>query len=163
MGAGMAFKAAGRRHFSLLAFGFAQVAIDVEPALAMALGWPVLHGWTHTYLGATAIGVVVALACRPLCTPILRRFNQELRFHHQQRFEAAESVPWHAALLGALAGTWSHVALDSLMHADMRPLAPFANGNALLEAVTLTQLHLGVVAAGVIGLALWIALDGDRA
>lgn len=29
-------------------------------------------------------------------------------------------------LLGAAAGAYSHIVLDSIMHADMAPLAPFA-------------------------------------
>jgi membrane-bound metal-dependent hydrolase YbcI (DUF457 family) len=37
-----------------------------------------------------------------------------------------------AVTLGAIAGTYSHVVLDSLLHADMRPFAPFSAANPLL-------------------------------
>jgi hypothetical protein len=46
------------------------------------------------------------------------------------------------------------VLLDSIMHADMAPLAPFASSNAMLGAVSLRALHLGCVASGAAGVAL---------
>jgi hypothetical protein len=44
------------------------------------------------------------------------------------------------------------VILDSLMHADMLPLAPFSVANPLLQAVSLGTLHLARLAAGVLAL-----------
>lgn len=43
------------------------------------------------------------------------------------------------------------------MHADMHPLAPLTSANPLLGAVSLEALHLGLVAAGVVGLVLLAA------
>jgi membrane-bound metal-dependent hydrolase YbcI (DUF457 family) len=43
--------------------------------------------------------------------------------------------------LGAAAGSYSHVVLDSLMHRDITPFAPFSNANPLLQAVSLRTLH----------------------
>ena len=60
-------------------------------------------------------------------------------------------ISWPAAITGAFVGTYSHVALDSLMHADMRPLAPFSETNALLHLVSLGALHLGCVLSGLLG------------
>ena len=73
MGPGLAIKAAGGRYFSVLAFGIAQVAMDIEPLSGMIRGADVLHGWSHSYVGATAIGLLVLLLAPPLCRPILRR------------------------------------------------------------------------------------------
>ena len=44
-------------------------------------------------------------------------------------------------LMGSALGAYSHILLDSLMHADMTPWAPFATGNALLGLVSLEALH----------------------
>ena len=73
MGPGLAIKAAGGRYFSVLAFGIAQVAMDIEPLSGMIRGADVLHGWSHSYVGATAIGLLVLLLAPPLCRPILPR------------------------------------------------------------------------------------------
>ena len=53
--------------------------------------------------------------------------------------------------LGAIIGTYSHVLLDSLMHADMHPFAPFSDRNPLLGAVFLNTLHGFCLLAGVVG------------
>lgn len=50
--------------------------------------------------------------------------------------------------MGAALGTYSHVVLDRVMHADTRPLAPFAGTNAILGAVAVGALHLVCVAGG---------------
>jgi len=154
MGPAMVVKGIAGRHFSLIAFGMAQVVIDIEPAVGMLRGAEVLHGWTHTYLGATLIAIAVALAARPAGHAILRWWNAHLD-RSLVWLGTREPITWSAAVSGAFIGTYSHVALDSLMHADLRPFAPFGDANALLDAVTFTQLHVGCVASGVVGLALW--------
>lgn len=48
MGPGMALKAMAGRHFSLVSFGVAQVAMDIEPLVHMLRGDRMLHGFTHS-------------------------------------------------------------------------------------------------------------------
>ena len=47
--------------------------------------------------------------------------------------------------------TYSHVVLDSIMHSDMRPLAPLSGDNVLLHVVSAGGLHLLCVLSGVLG------------
>jgi len=54
--------------------------------------------------------------------------------------------------MGGILGAYSHVALDSIMHADMTPLAPWTQANPWLHALTLTELEVSCVLSGVIGL-----------
>ena len=60
------------------------------------------------------------------------------------------------AAAGAFIGTYSHVALDSLMHLDIRPFAPFSDDNAILGAISYPMLHVACAVAGVAGVALWL-------
>jgi membrane-bound metal-dependent hydrolase YbcI (DUF457 family) len=53
-----------------------------------------------------------------------------------------ERFQFRSSLIAIMFGGWSHVFLDSLMHADQRPLAPFSNVNALLGLVPVEALHL---------------------
>ena len=157
MGPGLAIKAVAGRHFSVLVFGIAQVAMDIEPAIGMMREAPVLHGWTHSYIGATAIGIAVLLLAPVLCRPILRRWNRELGHHRLGWLKSDEDIGWTAAATGAFLGTYSHVVLDSIMHADITPLSPWSQANGLLGCVSLDALHVACVAAGVFGVAAWIA------
>jgi hypothetical protein len=154
MGPAVVVKAAAGRHFSLIAFGLAQAAMDIEPAVGMLRGAEVLHGWTHTYVGATVIGAAVLGVARPLGHAMLRWWNAHLD-RSLAWLATREPITWPAAAAGAFVGTFSHVALDSLMQADLQPFAPFASGNPLLHGVGFLALHVACVAAGIVGLALW--------
>lgn len=156
MGPGLALKSVAGNHFSVLMFGVAQVAIDIEPGIGMLRGSATLHGWTHTYLGATIIAAAVLMLGRPLCLAILKRWNRELVAHRHSWLTSPENLTWPAAAAGAFIGTYSHVALDSLMHFDIRPFSPFSSDNGLLNLVSYQALHVGCVVAGVAGVLLWV-------
>lgn len=152
MGAGLAAKAALDRHFSVLTFGIAQIAMDIEPLIGMIRDVDVLHGPTHTYIGALAIGFAVMLVSPFICRPILRRYNYEARAMRASWLACPEHFSKGAVALGAFIGTLSHVLLDSLMHADVRPFWPVSNSNPLLGLVSVDAVYqlcfwLGVASA----------------
>lgn len=158
MGPGLAVKSVAGDRFSLLMFGVAQVAIDIEPGIGLLRGSDVLHGWTHTYVGATLIAALVLALGRPACQAVLRRWNRELQAHGLGWLGSPDRIGWGSATAGAFAGTYSHVLVDSVMHADMRPLAPLSDANALMAALSYDALHVSCALAGLAGLCLWVAL-----
>jgi hypothetical protein len=156
-GPAAAVKAAAPRHFSFTMFVFTNVVIDVEPLYFMLIeDWPI-HRFCHTYLGATVAALTCFFIGRPVCSWALRLWNSRLD-EAQARWLGVETrIAALPALTGALIGSWSHVLLDSLMHPDMNPLAPFAKGNAMLQWVTLGELELFCVVTGVLGAAVLLA------
>jgi uncharacterized membrane protein YvlD (DUF360 family) len=156
MGPGLAIKAVAGARFSVLTFGLAQIVMDIEPLVGMMRGATVLHGATHTYLAAIFIAIVVAVIAPPICRPILRRWNRELSLHGLAWLTGAESWSAGPVFTGAFAGTLSHVALDSVMHSDITPLAPWLNSNILLGVVSISSLHLVCVATAVLGFVIWL-------
>jgi len=143
LGPGAVFKSIGGDHFSLLVFGGSQVLIDLEPAYRMYVGDPILHGVTHTILGALAIGVAATLIGKPISECFLRFLSV-----------TNARMSWTAAISGAFLGTFSHVILDAIMHADMMPWAPITTGNKLLFRLSVSQLHLLCIALGITGMVL---------
>ena len=141
LGPGAVFKAIGGRHFSFMVFGGAQVLMDIEPLMRILRGDFVLHGYTHTIAGALLIGIVAALIGKPISASVL----SALRIPHHP-------LTWLAASSGAFVGTFSHVALDALMHADMQPWWPMATGNGLLGAMDVERLHMACAVLGALGL-----------
>lgn len=125
--------------------------MDLEPVVRMIRDDVVLHGFVHTYLGATLIGLVSAVVGRPICQALLDRWTPDPGATFETWVRGPKLISWPAAIIGALAGTYSHVFLDSVMHADMRPLAPFPGGNALLGIIAPGWLHVGCVLSGVLG------------
>ena len=141
LGPGAAFKAIGGRHFSFMVFGGAQVLMDIEPLVAILRGSPVLHGVTHTILGALVIGLVAGAIGRPISEFVLRL----LRIRHHP-------MTWPVSFLSGLVGTYSHIGLDAVMHRDMEPFWPFAAGNPLLGLMSVEGLHVLCLVAGLLGL-----------
>ena len=143
LGPGLVFKAIGGRRFSFMVFGGSQVLMDIEPVIGILRGWPVLHGYTHTVLGALVIGTIAGIIGRPISELALRL----LRIAHPP-------FTWGSAFAGAYIGTLSHVAFDAVMHADMNPFRPLLAGNPWLGAVSIETLHLACFISGGLGLAL---------
>jgi hypothetical protein len=156
LGPGIALKAGLGDRISLLAFGLAQVAMDLEPLVGLLSGAPILHGSTHTYLAALFIGLAVAFITPPLGRPILRRWNRELTYYRLDWLVRPVSIARGPVMLGALSGTFSHIALDSLMHADMQPLAPWSSANDWLGMMPMSTLFGGCVLSGVLGAIAWL-------
>ena len=156
MGPGLAFKAVGGRHFSVLVFGIAQVIIDIEPLIGMVTGAEVLHGWTHSYFGATFLGLLSMLLAPPLCRPILARWNSELGHHRLGWLGSPPEIGLLPVATGAFVGTYSHVVLDSIMHVDMKPFFPWSAANDLHGFISISVLHSVCVVAGFIGVAAWL-------
>ena len=78
--------------------------MDIEPLVGMLRGAAVLHGPTHTYLGAVPIALATAGLAPWLCRPLLRRWNREVQHHRVAWLHENElwghaqccSAPWQA-------------------------------------------------------------------
>ena len=156
MGAGLAVKAGINRHFSVLTFGIAQVAMDIEPLIAMIRGSDVLHGISHTYIGALVIGIAVMLISPYICAPILRRYNVEARSIGAYWLVCPEHFSRTALALGAFIGTLSHILLDSLMHRDMKPFYPFSDSNPFLGFMPVGAVYQMCFWLGIVGTLVWV-------
>lgn len=157
MGPGALLKAALGRRFSLIGFGVSQVVIDLEPLLRMLCNDAVLHGPSHTLVGA----LVVALVSLPLTEwlyPRLATFwNPQADFHHLHFARMAENPARTALATGCLVGGLSHVLIDGVMHADLQPLWPFTATQPWYGLIEIDQLHLICLLSGVTGL-VWLAV-----
>ena len=145
LGPGALLKGIGGDRFSFMVFGGSQVLIDIEPGYRIIVGDSVLHGPSHTILGALAIGVIATLTGKPISEFVLRL----VRYPWPQ-------VSWLAATLGAFLGTFSHLFFDAIMHSDMAPWAPLSTSNGLLGLISISNLHILCVALALIGALLFL-------
>ncbi|NEX22146.1 DUF4184 family protein [Thiorhodococcus mannitoliphagus] len=162
LGPGLALKALGGRHFSIIAFGLAQVAMDIEPLMGLLTGAQRLHGSTHTYLAALGIALVVAAMTPPVGRPVVRRWNREVAWACLPWLAVSDNFTRVSVLAGAILGTLSHVWLDSLMHADLTPWAPWSEVNGWQGAVSAETLTVGCLLSGLLGLTAWLVLAWRR-
>lgn len=141
---------------SLIAFGIAQIAIDIEPLVRIIRNDAILHGPTHTVAGALILAPLAAVITRLLGPWILKAWAMLLDRENFGWLKDEPSMSNGPILAGALIGTLSHIFLDSLMHADMSPLAPFQFGNPLIHLISFDALHLSCLASGILGLFAWV-------
>ena len=134
------------KHVSFLSFCAANVLIDVEPLHYMITRQFPIHRFFHTFIGATVI-LLVTVALFLAALKLASVVSLPDIFGWKQ-------LTIHQVAIGAGLGSYSHILLDSLMHIDIRPLAPFSEANPLLRLVSLSTLHWSCLAAGALGLAL---------
>ena len=151
MGPGILFKALLRGGFSLMIFGWVQILMDLQPLIVMVTNEGRLHGSSHTYLGATLIAFFAAVSGKYLVQFVLGLLPQA---KHR-----GVGISWAVAFLSAFVGSYSHVALDSIMHSDVVPFWPFSQANHLLGIVSASVLQDVCVYSGLAGAALYFIVS----
>ena len=142
-GIGAALHAAAPKRLSFLAFCAANVLIDFESLYNLWHGRHPVHAFLHTYVGASLVAgatLLLFLALRRLAG----------KFRLPDPF-AWQSLTWRPVAVGAAWGAYSHIVFDSVMHDDIRPLAPFSDANLLYAAIPLGALHLLCLALAACG------------
>lgn len=152
MGAGIATKAILQGSFSLMIFGWTQIVMDIQPLIVLMTGEGHLHGFSHTYIGAILIAIFSALSGKYLS-------EIGLVFLGLAKDQPIK-ILWHVCFISAFIGSFSHVFLDSIMHADVEPFYPLTLDNPFLGIISVSLLHkicvyLGLVGAAIYYLILW--------
>jgi len=148
MGPGILIKAILQSSFSLMVFGWTQIVMDIQPLIVMITGEGHLHGFTHTYVGAVLIAIFSALTGK-----YLSEFS--LKILRISKSENPISIVWWVVFLSAFVGSFTHVFLDSIMHADVEPFFPLTLGNQFLGLISIPLLHKVCLYSGLIGAAIY--------
>jgi len=141
MGPGIVVKAAMQRNFSLMVFGWSQIVIDLQPLFVMLTNKGELHGFSHTFLGASLIGLLAALTGKPLGQLGLRILQEHRHL----------PINWRVSFVSAFIGAYSHIFIDSIMHSDVAPLSPFSAASPLHAIISIESLHIWCLASAIIG------------
>ena len=150
MGPGLLIKSVLQGSFSLMIFGWAQVVMDIQPLIVLLTGKGHLHGFSHTFLGATVLSFFAALTGKYLFETSMKIIGTISVFNPMP-----VQLTWRIVIISALIGTYSHVLLDSIMHGDMAPYFPLAIENKLLGIITIDQLHRLCWYSGVAGVVIY--------
>lgn len=151
MGPGILVKALLQGSFSLMVFGWSQIIMDIQPLVVMITGDGHLHGFTHTYIGATLLAIFSALTGKYLSE--IGLYVLGLNRQWQVR------ISWPVTVLSAFVGAYSHVLIDSVMHRDMAPFFPFSQASPLLGIISVSALHKVCVYSGLVGAAVYFGVQ----
>ncbi|MFH6955298.1 metal-dependent hydrolase [Pseudoalteromonas sp. XMcav1-K] len=152
MGPGVLIKSLLRGSFSLMVFGWTQIVMDIQPLIVLITGEGHLHGFTHTYLGAILIALFAALSGKYLS-------ELGLKILRITENDASISITWGVVLLSAFIGSFSHVLLDSIMHADVEPFFPFTLNNQFLGIISVSVLHKVCLYSGLVGAVIYYGIN----
>ncbi|HEU5135009.1 MAG TPA: metal-dependent hydrolase [Steroidobacteraceae bacterium] len=153
-GPGVLFHAVSPRRVSFIAFVAANCITDCESVYNVLRGHYPVHRFLHTFVGAalvTAMTVALFVA--------MRRLARNVRVPDWFEWQQLTLAP---VVVGALLGSYSHVVLDGIMHADMRPFAPWSDANPFLYVVSMSTLHWMCLTLGVVGVLLWLKTRPSR-
>ena len=148
MGPAALLKLFGIHYFSFTVFGYSQILMDLEPLFRLIRKDDIIHGQSHSYAGAIIIGLLASISGKYLCELGLKLWNVLFKI---KIFNLPTEISWRIVFSSAYIGTFSHVFLDSIMHADMRPLWPLSNSNSFLYWISISHLHTVCLLLGLLG------------
>lgn len=160
-GPGALIKAAAPSRVSWTVFAFANCAIDIETISYFVVTGIPQHGHLHSFAGATALGLLLAVPARRICEAWLRWWNRQQHPEDKRWLGTSETITPFAAYTGALLGGWTHVFLDGIMHADVKPFWPLQASNPFHLLISIDALHLACAISGAVAIAL-LALQRIR-
>ena len=152
MGPGILIKALLQGGFSLMVFGWAQIVMDIQPLVVLLTGEGHLHGFSHTYAGATLLAIFSALSGKYLSELGLKLMDISKKNNPIQ-------ITWWVAFVSAFIGTYTHVALDSIMHSDVEPFYPLSQANNLLGLISGGELHQFCIYSALVGAAVYYSVQ----
>ena len=151
MGPGLLFKAILQSSFSLMVFGWTQIVMDLQPLFVLITGEGHLHGFSHTYVGATLLAILSAVTGKYLSQIGLWVLQIEKSIRN--------NIQWWVVFLSAFIGSFSHVLLDSIMHADVEPFYPVTLINPFLGFISVAALHKLCLYSGLAGAGIYFYLE----
>ncbi|TRY28672.1 metal-dependent hydrolase [Aliiglaciecola sp. M165] len=147
MGPGILIKSLLQGGFSLMVFGWSQIVMDIQPLVVLLSGEGHLHGFSHTYVGASLLAVFSGLTGKYLSELGLKILKMDFSF--------PINISWSVSFVSAFIGCFSHVLLDSIMHSDVEPFFPFSFHNEFLGLISVSTLHKVCLYSGLLGAALF--------
>ncbi len=151
MGPGILIKALLQSSFSLMVFGWTQIVMDIQPLVVMFTGEGHLHGFTHTYVGATLLAIFSAFTGKYLSEIGLRILGLAEN--------GSITILWWVSFLSAFVGSVSHVFLDSIMHTDVEPFYPLTLANGFHGLVSIPALHKICMYSGLVGTIIYYVVN----
>ena len=133
------------RYLDFLTFLIASVIIDIEPFLVIVfqLNYP-LHGYLHTFLGATFTAFLLAILMNRL-KPWLD--NLMVIFHLKQPTNFSKIV------IASICGCYSHILLDAPLYPDIHPFYPIKT-NPIYSLVSSSTIYTFCAVSFLVGLIL---------
>jgi membrane-bound metal-dependent hydrolase YbcI (DUF457 family) len=143
-----------RRYLHVPTFIVGNVIVDVEGLLVVAFGFNYpLHGYLHTFLLATVVGVLLGFLMFKLEKPMQP-------IYRKIQLEPNRTLKLKSFLLAGVFGAMLHVGFDALLYFEMTPFFPLTTNPLLSLNVSTLEVYLAFFWLGVLGVGYYLALLG---
>lgn len=141
-----------RKYLHAPTFILANVIVDIEPLLVLVFGlnYP-LHGYLHTFLLASLLGVTLAVVM--FC---LERFLQPV--YKLFLLETDNKPRISAFIVAGVLGTVLHILFDAPLYTDIQPFYPLTTANPMLNTVSSANVYAATMWLGVLGIVFYAGL-----
>ena len=122
-----------KKYIDIPTFVLANVAVDLEPltVILLSVNYP-LHGFCHTLLIGTAVGLLWGLFAYSI---------KDIFKRPMQLFQLPYKTSLLKMLLSGILGVWFHIIIDSTLYRDIRPLWP-SHANPLFRIIRPFSVYL---------------------
>jgi len=135
------------RYLNLPTLLVAAVAVDFRATLVFfGVLDGAIHGIFHTFIGATLIGILIAL--------VFRLFRGQIGTLMQNLGLPEQEYTWSSIFVAAMVGTYSHIVLDAILYDYLMPFYPYGD-NPFYGVLASFEVYLLCTLAGVIGVLLF--------
>ena len=158
MGPGILIKAIFQGFFSLIVFGWAQILMDLQPLFVIITGQGNLHGFSHTYIGATLIALISAFTGKWIYEMVMVFIKKDFTEYQKKLFDVPKKITTGVCIVSAFIGTYSHIVLDSIMHGDVEPFYPINLENNLHLILSIKDLYKLCVYTGMVVILIYFSV-----
>jgi len=153
LGPGLGLGLPLREYLHAPTFLLASIIVDVEPFLVLFLGlrYP-LHGYLHTFLLATVVGLVlgyIMFLLERMLHPLYKIFL----------LERTNSLSLKSFISAGLLGTGLHILLDAPLYPDITPFYPITT-NPLYNPSLTPEIYSLCIWMGAFGITYYLVLLG---
>lgn len=140
-----------RKYIDIPAFILANVAVDIEPLLVMLFGlnYP-LHGYCHTFLIGSFVGILLALIIFPF-RKVIDKVVSLVKLEYKPTLIKL--------IISGVLGAWLHVLFDAPLYVDIKPFFPI-EFNPLYNLIPASAVYwicrLAFLSAIILGVILYI-------
>lgn len=163
MGPGLFIKSVLNTSFSLIIFGWAQILMDIQPLFVLISGDGHLHGFSHTFIGASIIALFSGATGKYIIDWVVTSKTVGLTERDKAFFHLTRKFKWRLVFTSAYIGTFSHVYLDAIMHSDVQPFFPINLDNPIWGMLSVGMLHKACAYAGLLGFGAYSIIRWIRA
>mgnify|MGYP001207067762 CR=1 FL=1 len=133
------------KYFSWSVFALTNIIIDTEVLYYLLTTNIPSHKFFHTIIGASIIAIICSTLGKPVCEFGLRIWNDNLQNEKTMKnlvwLKTNKKITFVSSWCGAFTAAYLHLLLDSFVHFDIAPLAPFTNQNYFLDMISIQNIY----------------------